>query len=167
MCLILLNLACHAQKPNTKSMVINPSFNQKISSMLSFNVPLIGVKDLSSIQNKVYILDAREKEEYDVSHIKGAIHIGYNNFDNNILSSIPKDAHVVIYCSIGYRSEKLGSKLIKMGYKNVHNLYGSIFEWVNEGNHVYDINEKITHKVHTYNKSWSKWVDNCNYEKVW
>ena len=72
-----------------------------------------------------------------------------------------------MYCSIGYRSEKVGEELKKMGFKNVYNLYGSIFEWVNQGNEVVDENEKVTEKVHTYNKRWSKWIEDGKAEKVW
>ena len=36
------------------------------------------------------------------------------------------------------RSEKIGKKLLDMGYTNVKNLYGSIFEWANQGNILVD-----------------------------
>jgi len=54
-----------------------------------------------------------------------------------------------------------------MGYKNVYNLYGSIFEWVNDGNEVVDKNNKPTDEVHTYNKKWSKWVEEGKAKKIW
>jgi len=163
----LFAFSCKGQKPNTEALILNPKFNRKISAMLNFSIPFIGVKELEKNQDKVIILDAREKEEFDIGHIKGAKYLGYNNFNKESLSSIPKDAKIVVYCSIGYRSEKMGTRLKKMGYSNVQNLYGSIFEWVNQGNPIYDSNEKRSHRIHTYNKDWSKWVDNCKCEKVW
>ena len=48
-----------------------------------------------------------------------------------------------MYCSIGKRSEKVTQKLKKAGYNNVSNLYGGIFEWVNQGNEVVDTNNKV------------------------
>ena len=165
--LLFLNIACQAQKPNTEALVLNPKFNKEVSSMLSFRVPVIGVNDLVKDQKNYVILDAREKEEFDIGHIKGAIYVGYKNFDKKSINSIPKESKIVVYCSVGYRSEKIGEKLQKLGYRNVYNLYGSIFEWVNRGNQVYDVNEKLSHRIHTYNKDWSKWVDNCKCEKVW
>jgi rhodanese-related sulfurtransferase len=34
---------------------------------------------------------------------------------------------------VGYRSEKVTEKLQKAGFTQVSNLYGGIFEWVNQG----------------------------------
>jgi rhodanese-related sulfurtransferase len=106
------------------------------------------------------ILDAREREEYDVSHIPNALYFGYKKPQYDILDDVDKDEILIIYCSIGYRSEKLGEKLKKKGYKNVLNLYGSIFEWANEGYPLVDSNNQPTDRIHGYNKKWSKWVDN-------
>jgi predicted sulfurtransferase len=68
-------------------------------------------------------------------------------------------ASVVVYCSVGYRSERVGEHLLAMGFKDVKNLYGGIFEWVNNGQAIVDRNGKFTNQVHTYNKSWSKWLE--------
>jgi hypothetical protein len=47
------------------------------------------------------------------------------------------------------------------------NLYGSIFEWVNQGNPVVNKDNQPTQQVHTYNKNWSRWVEKDKAEKVW
>ena len=107
--------------------------------------------------NIVY-LDAREKEEFDVSHIKGAIFVGYENFDITKLPKLTKDTKIVVYCSVGYRSEKIAEKLIQNGYTQTQNLFGGIFNWVNKGYLVYDANGKETQKIHGYNESWGKWL---------
>jgi len=44
-----------------------------------------------------------------------------------------------------------------MGYSNVSNLYGGIFEWVHQNKNVYQ-NNSTTQKIHTYDKEWSKWL---------
>ncbi|MBK0383499.1 rhodanese-like domain-containing protein [Pedobacter sp. SD-b] len=135
----------------------DPEFKDMLDNLYDHSAPLISVDSLKHLKN-VYLLDAREKEEFEVSHIKNARNVGYIWFDMRKVYDIPKDANIVVYCSVGYRSEKIASKLIKDGYKNVHNLYGSIFEWVNEGNPVYKSNGVQTSEIHTYNKKWSKWV---------
>ena len=155
------------QKSSQTGHVHNPDFDQKISNTIDFSIPVIGVKELKNIQDEVLIFDAREKEEFEVSHIPGARFLGYNNFSPNRLSDIPKETKIVLYCSIGYRSEKIGERLQKLGYSNVYNLYGSLFEWVNQGNPVVTKNGTVTNKVHTYNRSWSKWVDGQKVEKIW
>jgi len=137
---------------------VDKAFDEMLENLLSFSVPYITVDELKEMDG-VCLLDARELEEYKVSHIEGAQYIGYNDFSKKALENIPKEQTVVIYCSVGYRSEKIGEKLQRMGYIEVYNLYGSIFEWVNEGYPVVDENGTTT-RVHTYNKRWSKWLQN-------
>lgn len=155
------------QIPENRPQVENPEFDQKLSQLLNFSVPLIGVSELKDIQREVYIFDTREWDEYQVSHIKGASYLGYDNFDKNRLKNVPKDATIVLYCSVGYRSEKIGNKLKQLGYYKVFNLYGSIFEWVNQGNPIVDMNGNATNRLHTYNKAWSKWVEPGKVKKTW
>lgn len=146
---------------------IDPEFEKEVDSYLNYSVPAITVKNLIQIKNDVILLDAREMKEYEVSHIPGARYIGFDDFDEAVLSDIDKDKRIVVYCSIGYRSEKIGEKLKKLGYKNSYNLFGSIFEWVNAGQLLEDKNGSVTNKIHTYNKKWSKWVIEGKAEKVW
>jgi rhodanese-related sulfurtransferase len=127
----------------------------------------MSVNELLDNRDKFIIFDAREKAEFDVSHIPDAIYLGYSDFNAGSIKNIPKEKNIVIYCSIGYRSEKIGEKLLRLGYKNVYNLYGSIFEWANEKYPLVGSNGKTTDRVHGYNKSWSKWVTNEEIKTVW
>lgn len=163
---IVMGPTC-SQPPASRPPVNNEAFDEELSRLLRFTVPTIGVGELKNIQDEVYIFDAREEEEYKVSHIKGARHLGYKKIDEQQLAGVPKDAKVVLYCSVGYRSEKIGERLRKMGFTDVNNLYGSIFEWVNQGNPVVGQDGTPTKKIHTYNSKWSQWVDNEQAEKVW
>lgn len=106
----------------------------------------------------IIILDTREKEEYTVSHISKAKYVGYDHFEMDSLKRIPKNVRIIVYCSVGYRSERIGEKLLKNGFTHVSNLYGGIFEWVNNDYPVVDINNMPTHKVHAYSKLWGKWL---------
>lgn len=164
--LLLTTIGC-AQAPGNRPKVNSEAFDKKISRTINFSIPVMGVDELKEMQEDVVLLDARPQSEYDVSHIKGAKRVGFRKIDETALTGIDKDEQIVVYCSIGYRSEKVGEQLKKMGFKNVYNLYGSIFEWVNQGNAVVDKDGKITTKLHTYNKRWSKWVENGKAEKVW
>ena len=160
--------AC-SQIPEERPKVINPAFDNKISQTISFTVPTIGVQELNELQKnqEVVLLDARELKEYKISHIPDAVYIGYEKPDYSVLKDVPKDKEIIVYCSIGYRSEKIGEHLHKQGFTSVRNLYGSIFEWANQGYPLVDKNQKPTQKVHTYNKNWSKWVDEEQVQKVW
>jgi rhodanese-related sulfurtransferase len=91
------------------------------------NVPYMSVETLAMPKTKAILLDAREEKEYKVSHLKEAICVGSDNFDlNKTLAKLPKDktAKIVVYCSLGIRSETVAHKLIQGGYTNVFNLYG-------------------------------------------
>ena len=68
------------------------------------------------------------------------LNCGYKSFDADALAGVKKSAPVVVYCSVGYRSDQIAAKLIKLGYTNVHNLYGGIFDWVNTGYPVFNEN---------------------------
>lgn len=125
------------------------------------NVPYISVETLAMPKTKAILLDAREEKEYNVSHLEDAILVGYNKFKlKETLKKLPKDKNtkIVVYCSLGIRSETVAHKLIKEGYTNVYNLYGGIFEWKNANFKVVDTLEQQTEKVHAFNKNWSKWL---------
>jgi len=140
--------------------VNNPEFKAVLENTYRHTVPLISVEEFKALdKHNLYVLDTREAKEFKVSHLKNARHVGYFWFDMRSIYDIPQDASVVLYCSVGYRSEKIGNKLLKAGYSNVYNLYGSIFEWVNQGNPVYRSNGVQTSEIHGYNKKWSRWIE--------
>ncbi len=134
------------------------TFDQKMESLYKKTVPLIKSDSLKSKLDNVVILDTRAEEEYNVSHIAGARFIGYDDFKINQIKDISKDSEVIVYCSVGYRSERIGEKMQKAGFKNVKNLYGGIFDWKNRGYDVIGSNNLATDSVHTYNKSWGQWL---------
>lgn len=150
------------------SRTTNPAFEQKIDALLSETIPFVYVEELKqkSLDN-IILLDARELEEYEVSHIPNAKFIGYDSPVFTSLDNVSTDKEIIVYCSIGYRSEKIAEQLMERGFTKVHNLYGSIFEWVNQGQEIEDIDGKLTQKIHTYNKRWSKWMINESFQKVW
>ncbi len=165
--LLLFCLGCNAQVKIDRARCQDPNFDKKVERTISFSVPTISPFELNALGEDVIILDTREMEEYEISHIPNAKFISYKDFQAKDLSDIDKEKQLVVYCSIGYRSEKIGEKLNALGYKNVSNLYGSIFEWVNQGYEVIDKDGNATKKVHTYNKNWSKWLDKTKGERVW
>ena len=132
----------------------------------SHSIPYISPEELAqqSQNEAVLILDARDKIEFEVSHIPKGIHLGSDNFaaHHKILSSTKKEAPIVVYCSVGVRSEKIGERLEKMGFINVKNLYGGIFEWKNKGYPVVDSAGKNTQNVHIFSKKWKKWLKSGN-----
>jgi len=133
-------------------------FNRLLDGMLSHSVEEVGVHEVAENDGAVW-LDARERGEYEVSKIDGAVWVGYDDFDLERVSGVSKEEEVIVYCSIGYRSEKIAEKLKEQGYNNVKNLYGGIFSWINHDKKVYDATGLETKKVHAYNRLWGIWLE--------
>lgn len=137
------------------------NYDEHLKGLYKNSVELITVEDLSNQIKKnagIVVLDTREISEYRVSHIEGARNIGYNNFSIESLQDIPKGAEIIVYCSLGVRSEQIGEKLKEAGYENVKNLYGGIFEWKYQDQIVVDKKGNPTDKVHTYDENWGQWL---------
>lgn len=143
----------------TFSSIAQNSIAKELERLNSNKVPYISVQELQA-QPKFTILDAREQKEYNTSHLRNAIYVGFNKFERSKITNKieSKNTPIVVYCSIGVRSEKIAEKLIKLGYTNVYNLYGGIFEYKNSGGTVVNNFNKVTDSVHTYNKRWSEYL---------
>ncbi|PWH83478.1 rhodanese-like domain-containing protein [Algibacter marinivivus] len=124
------------------------------------SIPYISVEDLKTEKASVILLDSREQKEFNTSHLQNAICVGYDSFNLDIVKpKLPnKNSKIVVYCSLGIRSEDVAEKLKKAGYSNVYNLYGGIFEWKNNDLEVLNLQEQPTDSIHTFNKAWSKWL---------
>ncbi|WP_345275816.1 rhodanese-like domain-containing protein [Litoribaculum gwangyangense] len=128
----------------------------------SESIPYISVETLQEDKSNIIFLDAREKKEFQVSHLKNAIYVGYDSFNLDSVAKklTNKNSKIVVYCSLGIRSEDIGEKLKKAGYKNVFNLYGGIFEYKNQNLSIYNSKGKTTDSIHAYSKTWGKWLKN-------
>ncbi len=133
-------------------------YHEFIDNMYQYSVPLFKAGSLHDVDDFV-ILDARAKREYNVSHLPGAIWVGYEDFSIKRISDIDYTIPLLVYCSVGYRSERIGEQLQNAGYQHVYNLYGGIFEWVNQGLTLENTKGQATLKIHAYNRDWAKWLE--------
>ncbi|HEV8083774.1 MAG TPA: rhodanese-like domain-containing protein [Chitinophagaceae bacterium] len=141
------------QKTNSKLLSIITK------SLQSSEVPKINVSDAAAHQSSYLFLDSREKEEYNVSHINNSIYVGDKEFDINKVEQFPKDTGIIVYCSVGVRSDKIAKEIIDAGYTNVNNMFGGIFEWINEGYPIFDSMGKSTQNIHAYSRMWGIFVN--------
>ncbi len=152
--ILLLSVTSNAQK----------TLDQTLKKHNKNNVPYISATELRMLQaqENVIIIDSREQNEFNVSHILEAIFIGYDHFSIEEFSEkiTDKNTPIVVYCTLGIRSEITADKLIKAGYTQVKNLYGGICEWKNKDYKVMDSTNTETQNVHTFNKQWGKWLLN-------
>lgn len=117
------------------------------------DIESISTDDFKKILEKGHppiIIDVRDKEEFEVSHLPGALHI-----QNHNKVEFAKSTPIVAYCSVGVRSARFLQKLKKRGYNKLYNLRGSIFEWANKG---YPLMRRMqpVFTVHPYNHKWGR-----------
>jgi len=105
------------------------------------------------------LLDVRSREEYEVSHLPGAVWAETNAQQRAALAGQPADRKVVFYCSVGWRSAIATEYWRNRGPRPVSNLDGSIFQWANEDRPLVGAKDQTTHAVHPYNRSWGALLD--------
>ena len=149
---MLISTAVHAQ---------TAAFEQMLEELLSGSVPAIDTQALEkqlAESDALILLDAREPDEYAVSHLQNARNVGFENFDIQSLADIDKNSPIVVYCSVGYRSEKIGEELQEAGYTNVINLRGGIFDWANQKLPLVNEEQETVTTVHPYDEEWGRWL---------
>ncbi len=57
------------------------------------------------------LLDAREPDEYAVSHLHGAIRVAPDSTAEQLSGRVDFSRPIVVYCSVGYRSSILARRL--------------------------------------------------------
>jgi rhodanese-related sulfurtransferase len=106
-----------------------------------------------SARRQPLILDARSAPEFAMSHLRDAIWINPARPSLHPLKGLPKDAPVVVYGSVGYRGARVAYWLSSLGYSNVQNLSGGLFQWANQGLPVFRGGQP-TAEVHPYTRRW-------------
>lgn len=104
------------------------------------------------------LLDVRTADEWAVSHLPGARRVEPEASVEAALSGVPKNAPIVTYCAVGYRSAEMAKNLRAAGFSNVRNLEGSIFQWANEHRPLVHEGEAVK-RVHPYSAFWGKLLE--------
>lgn len=89
------------------------------------------------------IIDVRDRPDYNMSHITGAMSMPMNELVNRILKSLELTRDIYIY---GYTDEvtaEAAAKLRQAGYTNVAELEGGLAAWKAAGYPVEGINVAI------------------------
>ena len=139
--------------------------DERLARMVTVDSLSLSPAQAREMRNAVY-LDAREPEEYAVSHLPQALSLGYDRPDYSILDDMDRNTPLVVYCTVGYRSERMVKELKSRGFSQVYNLYGSIYAWILAGNPVYDENG-VTDNLHTYNRKWGTYFPDNRVHKVY
>lgn len=88
------------------------------------------------VESGAYIIDVREKNEYEQGHLKNAVNIPLSEFRQRI-NEVPKDIPVYLHCRTSQRSYYALCELLGNGYSNAKNISGSflgicLYEYFND-----------------------------------
>ena len=76
------------------------------------------------------IVDVREKDEFDGSHIPDAVHMSRGMVELEVEEKFPdRNTTIICHCGGGGRSALAAESLQKMGYKNVRSMAGGFKAW--------------------------------------
>lgn len=85
-------------------------------------VPVTKVREL--VESGAYIIDIREKGEYERGHLINAVNIPLSQLRERV-DEIPKDRPVYLHCRSSQRSYNAIMALQHMGFDNLYNISGS------------------------------------------
>ena len=115
---------CYAPPFSTAKDIVNYA-GYVGSNLLNGDYKQINVDEVRElVENKSYILDVRERGEYNRGHIKEAINIPLSELRGRI-NEIPRDKPVYVHCRTGQRSYNAVLALQNLGFDNVYNITGS------------------------------------------
>ena len=86
------------------------------------------LKQLLDRGDKVFILDVRNPEEYQISRIPGSVLIPLPSLPQRF-GELDRDAEMVVHCKSGMRSQKAIQFLRQQGFAKLKNLEGGILAW--------------------------------------
>ena len=92
-------------------------------------------KEVVEKKKGIIVVNVLDKELYDDCHIKGSIHIPFEDVQKEVPKLIDKDATVVFYCSnyMCSASGEAAKMMKKLGFKNAYAYEGGMAEWHQKG----------------------------------
>ncbi|HEY9246454.1 MAG TPA: rhodanese-like domain-containing protein [Candidatus Methanoperedens sp.] len=106
--------------------------NRGMALSMSGTETVTGLHEKLEDKKEVFLLDVREKGEYENGHIPGAVNIYVGELESR-LSEVPQDRQIVSICSVGNRAELGASILKRHSYDMVSNLSGGTIAWEKKG----------------------------------
>lgn len=86
-----------------------------------------------AVKKSTIVLDVRTPGEFADGHLKRARLMDFYAKDFwKQVSTLPKNATIIVYCKSGRRSKDTETKLDSMGYTHVYNMLGGFDAWKKE-----------------------------------
>lgn len=108
---------------------------QKLVQEAKTRIQEISATDAArELERGALLIDVREVEDWQQSHIPGAVHLSRGTIELDIEEKAPAlDAPIICHCGGGSRSALVAESLQKMGYTNVKSLAGGFKAWKTAG----------------------------------
>jgi len=131
---LLASVACYAQQtPVAVPAKPDNSAAKALVDEASAHVRHIGVEEMRALIDshaEYTLVDVREPDEWSRGHAVGAVNIPRGVLEWRIESKVPrKDAKIIVYCRLGWRSVLAAESLQKIGYTNVYSFDGGFEAW--------------------------------------
>lgn len=79
-------------------------------------------------EEKLFLLDVREPDEFAYAHIANSVLIPLNQVPKR-LGELDPQQEIVVICHHGMRSQQAANFLVQSGFVNITNLTGGIDAW--------------------------------------
>jgi len=97
-------------------------------------VSVAEVKKMIDDKEEIILLDVRDKEEYVIEHIPGAINISRGILELKAHLVVPdKTKKIIVYCGVDLRSPLATKTLNDLGYRKAVNMTGGLRAWKEAG----------------------------------
>jgi adenylyltransferase/sulfurtransferase len=91
------------------------------------------LKAMLDNDEKIFLVDVREPNEYEIVSIPGSVLIPKDQFLNgSALEKLPQDRRIVLHCKSGARSAECLAVVHNAGFSDAVHVGGGVLAWVNQ-----------------------------------
>ena len=102
-----------------------------IATASRWEITSVELKKRIDAGDKLFILDVREPNEYQINKIAGSTLIPLGEVPRRY-QELPRDVEIITQCKMGGRSQKALDFLRTVGFTNIKNLKGGILDWIDK-----------------------------------
>ncbi len=106
----------------------------------AFQTPAISADDLAARQMTSaapLVVDVRPFGEYKSGHVAGAVNLPYTKIEQHADELAEADNGVVLYCTLGTRTQLAEQTLLARGVPNLYHLDGGLGAWRQGGHEIH------------------------------
>jgi adenylyltransferase/sulfurtransferase len=91
------------------------------------------LKAMLDNDEKIFLVDVREPNEYEIVSIPGSVLMPKDQFINgSALEKLPQDRRIVLHCKSGARSAECLAVVKNAGFSDAVHVGGGVLAWVNQ-----------------------------------